>query len=185
MTGLSLFSGIGGMDLAAEAAGIKTAAFCEIDLFCQKILRNRWPGVPIFGDIHQITGEMIFHEGKTKTIDVIFGAIPCQSFSLAGQRKGKEDDRYLWPEFSRLVGEIKPAWVVVENVSGILRLAADDICTDLERQGYAVGIFCHEAAAVGAPHRRMRVFFIGESKRRARLVPRRLPAYVAHARLAL
>ena len=165
MTGLSLFSGVGGMDLAAEAAGIQTVAFCEVDPFCQRVLRNRWPGIPIFGDIHQITGEMILHEGKTNTIDVIFGGIPCQPYSYAGKRKAKNDDRHLWPEFSRLVGEIKPAWVVVENVPGILQLAADDICTDLERQSYAVGIFCHEAAAVGAPHRRMRVFFVAHARR--------------------
>ncbi|MDR1621183.1 MAG: DNA cytosine methyltransferase [Synergistaceae bacterium] len=83
---------------------------------------------------------------------------------MAGDQKGRDDDRYLWPEFSRLVGEIRPLWVVAENVSGILNLAADDICKDLERLGYRVGIWCYEAAAVGANHRRMRVFFVAHSE---------------------
>jgi DNA (cytosine-5)-methyltransferase 1 len=164
MTGLSLFSGVGGMDLAAEAAGIRTVAFCEIEPFCQEVLQKRWPGVPIFGDIRQVTGERIFHETKTKSIDVVFGGFPCQGFSVSGLRNGKEDPRYLWPEFSRLVGELRPAWIVAENVPGILSLAADDICEDLERKGYSVGIFCHEATALGAPHRRMRVFFVAHAK---------------------
>jgi DNA (cytosine-5)-methyltransferase 1 len=160
MTGLSLFTGIGGIDLAFEAAGGQIAAMCERDEFCRGILRQHWPNVPVYDDVKTLRGEEI------GTIDVIFGGFPCQSFSYAGSRKGKNDDRYLWPEFSRLVREIKPAWVVGENVPGILNLAADDVCEDLERQGYAIGIFMHEAAAVGAPHRRMRVFFVAHSESR-------------------
>jgi DNA (cytosine-5)-methyltransferase 1 len=164
---LSLFSGIGGIDLAVEATGIETIAFCENNPFCQAILRQRWPDVPIFEDIHGLTGDMIKEAiGHGRTIDVIHGGFPCQPFSVAGDQKGKGDNRYLWPEFSRLVSEIKPVWVVAENVPGIMRIAADDVCSDLERLGYGVGIWQYEAAAVGALHRRMRVFFVAYSKSR-------------------
>ena len=146
--GLSLFSGIGGIDLAFEWAGGQIAAMCEIQPYCQKILRKHWPHVPLFEDIKNLRGTDV------GAIDVIYGGFPCQPFSVAGVQRGKDDSRYLWPEFSRLVGEIKPRWVVAENVPGILRIAADDVCGDLERQGYAVGIWNYEAAAVGAKHNR-------------------------------
>ena len=96
---------------------------------------------------------------------IIYGGFPCQPFSVAGKQKGQDDSRYLWPEFSRLVGELKPRWVVGENVPGILRLAADDVCADLECQGYEVGIWDFEAAAVGARHRRERIFFVAHAGR--------------------
>ena len=146
--GLSLFSGIGGIDLAFEWAGGQVVAMCEIQPYCQKILRKHWPHVPLFEDIKNLRGTDV------GAVDVIYGGFPCQPFSVAGVQRGKDDSRYLWPEFSRLVGEIKPRWVVAENVPGILRIAADDVCGDLERQGYAVGIWNYEAAAVGAKHNR-------------------------------
>ena len=155
--GLSLFSGIGGIDLAFEWAGGQVVAMCEIQPYCQKILRKHWPNVPLFEDIKNLRGTDV------GTVDVIYGGFPCQPFSVAGVQRGKDDSRYLWPEFSRLVGEIKPRWIVAENVPGILRIAADDVCGDLERQGYAVGIWDFEAAAVGAKHRRERVFFVAHS----------------------
>lgn len=155
--GLSLFSGIGGIDLAFEWAGGQVAAMCEIQPYCQKILRKHWPNVPLFEDIKNLRGTDV------GAVDVIYGGFPCQPFSVAGVQRGKDDSRYLWPEFSRLVGEIKPRWIVAENVPGILRIAADDVCGDLERQGYAVGIWNFEAAAVGAKHRRERVFFVAHS----------------------
>lgn len=159
MKALSLFSGIGGLDLAAEAAGIKTVAFCEIDPFCREVLAKHWPGVPIFEDVFTLRGEDV------GTVDVIHGGFPCQPFSLAGRQRGRDDERYLWPEFSRLVGEIKPLWVVAENVPGIYKHdVAGAVCEDLERQGYAVGIWNYEAACVGAPHRRSRVFFVGHAQ---------------------
>ncbi|MDO5116379.1 MAG: DNA cytosine methyltransferase [Synergistaceae bacterium] len=159
MKALSLFSGIGGLDLAAEAAGIKTVAFCEIDPFCREVLAKHWPGVPIFEDVFALRGEDV------GTVDVIHGGFPCQPFSLAGRQRGRDDERYLWPEFSRLVGEIKPLWVVAENVPGIYKHdVAGAVCEDLERQGYAVGIWNYEAACVGAPHRRSRVFFVGHAQ---------------------
>ncbi len=135
---------------------------CEINPFCQKILRKHWPDIPIFDDIHKLSMEVMIND---RAIDIIYGGFPCQPFSVAGEQKGKEDDRYLWPEFSRLVGEFKPRWVLAENVSGILSIAADDVCRDLERQDYEVGIWDYEAAAVGAPHRRERIFFVAHSRR--------------------
>lgn len=160
MKALSLFSGIGGLDLAAEAAGIHTAAFCEIEPFCRGILSRHWPGVPLFEDIFKLRGDEI------GTVDVIHGGFPCQPFSLAGRQRGQEDERYLWPEFSRLVGELRPLWVVAENVPGIFKNdVAGVVCADLERQGYSVGIWNYEAACVGAPHRRSRVFFVGHAMR--------------------
>lgn len=169
MTGLSLFSGIGGLDLAFEWAGGTVAAMVEIEPFCQSVLKNHWPDVPIFGDVRKVTG------ADVGTVDVIYGGFPCQPFSVAGDRRGRDDDRFLWPEFSRLVRELEPGWVVGENVPGILSLAADDVCADLESAGYEVGIWDFEAAAVGAPHRRERVFFVahaGRGMREGRAVER-------------
>ena len=130
MLGLSLFSGIGGLDLAFEQAGGRVIAMCEKDSFCRKVLHKHWPGVPVFEDVKEL------HGSDVGAVDVIYGGFPCQPFSVAGDRRGKDDARYLWPEFSRLVREIKPRWIVAENVPGILRIAADDVCSDLERQGY-------------------------------------------------
>jgi site-specific DNA-cytosine methylase len=158
MNALSLFSGIGGLDLAAEAAGIKTAAMCERDPFCRAVLRKHWPDVPIFEDVKTLRGEDI-----AASIDIIHGGPPCQPVSVAGRRRGQSDERYLWREVFRIVAGVMPHYVVLENVSGILSIAADDICKELERIGYNVGICCFEAAAVGALHRRMRVFFVAHA----------------------
>ena len=162
LRGLSLFSGIGGLDLAFEWAGGRVSAMCELEPYCQKVLRHHWPDVPLFEDIRELRGSDV------GAVDVIYGGFPCQPFSVAGNKKGKNDSRYLWPEFSRLVGEIRPRWVVAENVPGILRIAADDVCADLERQGYTVGIWDFEAAAVGAQHRRERIFFVAHAGRTLR-----------------
>ncbi|MBR0204305.1 MAG: DNA cytosine methyltransferase [Synergistaceae bacterium] len=160
MQGLSLFSGIGGLDLAFEQAGGTVIAMCEINSFCQRVLRRHWPDVPVFWNVKELHGSDV-----SRTVDVIYGGFPCQPFSVAGDQRGKDDSRYLWPEFSRLVSEIKPRWIVAENVPGILRIAADDVCSDLERQGYSVGIWDFEAASVGAQHRRERIFFVAHSGR--------------------
>ena len=158
---LSLFSGIGGLDLAAEAAGIKVIAFCEIDPFCRQILAKHWPEVPIFEDVFLLKGDYI-----ASPVDIIHGGFPCQPFSLTGRQRGRDDERYLWPEFSRLVGEVKPIWVVAENVPGIFKNdVAGAVCADLEGLGYSVGIWNYEAACIGAPHHRSRVFFVGHAER--------------------
>jgi DNA (cytosine-5)-methyltransferase 1 len=160
MRALSLFSGVGGIDLAAEAAGIRTVAMCEKDPFCRSVLRKHWPDVPIFEDVKKLRGEDI-----GAAIDVIHGGPPCQPVSVAGRRRGQDDERYLWGEVFRLVADIMPRFCVFENVPGILSIAGDEICQSLERLGYSVGVWMYEAAAVGAPHRRMRVFIVGHAER--------------------
>lgn len=140
--------------MAFEAAGGKVTAMCEREPFCREVLHKYWPNVPIFGDVKTLRGEDI------GAVDVIFGGFPCQPYSVSGAQKGKEDERHLWPHFARLVSEIRPSWVFAENVAGIMRIAADDVCADLDRLGYGIRIFMYEAAAVGAKHRRMRVFFV-------------------------
>lgn len=160
LTHLSLFSGIGGLDLAAEWAGFQTVGQCEIADYAAKILARHWPDVARWRDIHTLTRGDFFEKTGLRTVDVISGGFPCQPFSVAGKQKGKGDDRYLWPELLRVVAELTPRWVVGENVPGILRIAATDVVKDLERAGYDVAVFDFEAAAVGAPHRRERIAFV-------------------------
>lgn len=161
---LSLFAGIGGLDLAAHWAGIETAAFCEIDPFCREILAKHWPGVPIFGDVKKLTKEALRDAG-VGPVDIICGGYPCQPFSCAGQRRGAADDRHLWPEMYRVIREIKPAWVVCENVAGHVSMGLDDVLVDLESAGYAAQAFIIPACSVGAPHKRDRVFAVAYANR--------------------
>jgi len=163
LTHLSLFTGIGGIDLAAEWAGFITVGQCERAEFPLKILAKHWPDVPRWKDIRDVTAKSFYNRTGLRTVDLVSGGFPCQPFSVAGQRKGYDDDRYLWPEMLRVVRELRPRWVVAENVPGILSIAGDAVCADLEREGYEVGIFMYEAAAVGAPHRRERVFFVAHA----------------------
>lgn len=163
MKALSLFSGIGGIDLACELAGIETVAFCEREPFPQKVLRKHWPDVPIYDDICKLTKERLIEDGIWP-IELIHGGYPCQPFSNAGKRRGKEDDRHLWPEVRRLIETVRPRWFVGENVAGHVTLGLDDVLSDLEAIGYATRAFILPAAAVGAPHRRDRVFIVGYSK---------------------
>jgi DNA (cytosine-5)-methyltransferase 1 len=164
LTHLSLFSEIGGLDLAAEAAGFITVGQCEWADYPTKVLEKHWPDVPRWRDIRTLTGENFYARTGLRTVDVISGGFPCQPFSVAGKQKGKGDDRYLWPEMLRVIRELTPRCVVGENVPGILRIAAGDVVADLEREGYDVVVFNFEAAAVGAPHRRDRVAFVGYAK---------------------
>lgn len=145
--------------MGLERAGMKTIAFCEKDKFCQKVLRKHWPAIPIFEDITKLKGEMI-----NETIDLVCGGFPCQPFSVAGKRKGKEDVRYLWPEMFRIIQETKPSFVIGENVAGIINLELEQVCTDLEGEGYEVQAFIIPACSVNAPHRRDRVWIIAHSE---------------------
>jgi DNA (cytosine-5)-methyltransferase 1 len=155
---LDLFSGIGGFALACEWVGWETIGFCEQDKFCQKVLAKHWPGVPIHDDIRTLDADMVMGWTGGRPVWGIVGGWPCQPFSVAGKQRGTEDDRHLWPEFSRLVGELRPDVIVGENVPGFIGLALDQVLADLEAQDYACGTVVLPAAGVNAPHRRDRVW---------------------------
>lgn len=152
---LDLFSGIGGFSLGLERAGMETVAFCEIDKFCQKVLKKHWPGVEIFEDITKLDGKQF-----NGAIDVVCGGFPCQPYSVAGKQKAEKDSRHLWPEMLRIIREAKPTWVIGENVKGIIKLGLDTVCKDLEAEGYTIRLFNIPACGVGAPHRRERIWIV-------------------------
>jgi DNA (cytosine-5)-methyltransferase 1 len=163
MTHLSLFTGIGGIDIAAEWAGFESVGQVEFADYPTKILEKHWPNIPRWRDIRTLTKESFYERTGLRTVDVVSGGFPCQPFSVAGKQEGERDDRYLWPEMLRIVRELTPSWVIGENVPGIINIAGRTVCENLERAGYAVTIFNFEAAAVGAPHRRSRVFFVANT----------------------
>lgn len=193
MTHGSLFSGVGGFDLAAEWMGWENLFHCEINEWCQKVLKYHFPNSIQYDDITRT--DFTPWRGK---VNVLTGGFPCQPFSVAGQRKGQEDDRYLWPEMLRAIREIRPTWVIGENVAGILSMVQpgsevtvesqaslfdkadketileqeyviETICRDLEREGYTVQPILIPACGVGAPHKRDRVWFIASDRSDARI----------------
>ena len=158
----SLFSGIGGFDLAAEWMQWENVLHCEWNEFGQKVLKHYWPNAISYEDITKT--DFSIHRGD---IDILTGGFPCQPYSAAGKRLGKEDDRHLWPEMLRAIREVQPTWVVGENVLGLVNwnggLVFEEVQADLEAEGYEVQPFVLPACAVNAPHRRDRVWFVAYS----------------------
>lgn len=173
MKALSLFTGIGGLDLAAEAAGIEIAAMCEIEPFCRSILNKRWTGVSVIEDVRTIRGE-----DYAGAIDIVFGGFPCQDLSCAGRQKGLKGERSgLWFEMLRVIRELRPAWVLAENVRGAVKLALDTVRENLEDEDYEVRSFLLPASAFGAPHRRERIFIVGARRDIADACKKRLQGH--------
>lgn len=191
MKHLDLFSGIGGFALAVDTVWPGAEhTFCEIDAFCQQVLQKHWPNAQIYGDIRTLTNPASQRQPRQReyprqeyskknknretaspssnnssgSIDLLTGGFPCQPFSQAGKRKGKDDDRFLWPEMLRVIREFHPTWIIGENVAGIINMALEQVCADLEGEGYEVQPFVIPACAVNAPHRRDRVWIIGHAK---------------------
>jgi len=164
----SLFSGIGGFDLAAEWIGWENVFHCEWMDFPRKVLDYYWPDADSLTDITKTD----FKKYADK-IDILTGGFPCQPFSTAGQQKGKDDERYLWGEMLRAIQEIKPTFVIAENVAGILSidggLVFEQVCLDLETKGYEVQPIVIPVAAKNAPHRRDRVWFVATNTLSVRL----------------
>lgn len=190
MQQIDLFSGICGFAIAAEALGVKTAVFCEIQPFPRAVTAARFPGIPIHGDIRTLTYQKLVEYGwNPSEPTIVTGGFPCQPFSVAGKRKGENDDRYLWPEMLRVISEAKPEWVVGENVGGfasmdintglhevadsestlvLFKKVAQQVIDDLSSVGYELActdrgepvLFIIPAAAINAPHRRDRVWIV-------------------------
>ena len=155
MKHLDLFSGIGGFALAARWVGWETVGFCEIDPYCQKVLRRHWPDVPIHEDIRDYDGQ---------ECNILTAGFPCQPYSRAGKQRGERDDRDLWPEVVRISQKVRPPWIVAENVTGFIALGLKKAITDLAGIGYECLPVVLPACARNAPHRRDRLFLIAHAK---------------------
>jgi DNA (cytosine-5)-methyltransferase 1 len=155
MNVLDLFSGIGGFSLGLHRSGMNTVQFVEKDPYCRQILEKNFPGVPIHDDIRTFKYD--------KPVQLICGGFPCQPFSQAGLRRGKDDDRHLWPQMARIIQEVRPRWVIGENVSGIINLELDEVLATLEGENYQCQTLVIPACAVNAPHRRDRVWIVAHT----------------------
>ena len=154
----SLFAGIGGFDRGLERAGMQCEWQVEIEDYPTKVLEKHWPAVKRYRDIREVG------KHNLAAVELICGGFPCQPFSVAGKQQSDKDDRYLWPEMFRIVEELRPAWFIGENVTGIIKLALDDVLSDLEGAGYATRTFIIPAAGIGAPHRRDRVWIVANAE---------------------
>lgn len=153
-----LFSGIGGFSLALQWAGMKTAWMVEIEPYCQKILRQNFPGIPIYEDIRKLDYSTV------PPIDGLCGGFPCQPFSVAGRKRGKEDARNLWPEYLRAIKELRPRYILAENVPGLNNGYLDEILSDLEDEAYEAWTFNIPACSFEAPHRRERIWIVAYAR---------------------
>lgn len=164
MNVLDLFSGIGGFSLGLERAGMTTVAFCEIDPFCRRVLARRWPEVPCYEDVRSLDADRLSADGIS--VDVICGGFPCQDISIAGRGAGLAGERSgLWREYARLIGEIRPAVVIIENVPALLHRGLDQVLRDLAGHGYDAEWHRIGAADVGAPHLRKRMWIVAYADR--------------------
>lgn len=167
LTHMSLFSGIGGIDLAAEWAGFETVGQCEFADYPAKVLEKHWPDVPRWRDVRNVTVKSFRERTGIESPTLLSGGFPCQPHSLAGKRLASDDERDLWDEFARVIREVRPKWVLGENVSGLL--SSEDgrffgrILGDLARMGYGIGWCCYGADRVGAIHERKRVFIVANT----------------------
>ncbi|MDD5502200.1 MAG: DNA cytosine methyltransferase [Candidatus Thermoplasmatota archaeon] len=161
-----LFSGIGGLELGLSRAGMEISWMCDIDSFCQEVLRKNFAGVEIYGNVKSVDW------GNAKHVDVVCGGFPCQPHSVAGKRKAGRDERDLWPEFARCIRQVKPSWVVAENVPGLLSSESGrffgKVLRDLAALGYDARWFSIRASDIGAPHRRERIFVVAHAGHRGR-----------------
>ncbi len=164
---LDLFSGIGGFSLGLEATGgFDTVAFCDIEEYPRKVLAKHWPRVKQYTDIKELSYDKLKSDGiisDNKKIDIITGGYPCQPFSVAGRKKGEEDPRHLWPEYLRLIQELRPTWVIGENVSGHIKLGLDTVLQNLADQMYSTRTFSISASSVGANHQRERIWIVANA----------------------
>ena len=159
MNVLDLFSGIGGFSLGLERAGMRTVAFCEIEPFCRRVLAKHWPHVPCYDDVRTLTADRLHADGIT--VDVICGGFPCQDISVAGRGAGLAGERSgLWFEYARLIGELRPRYVIVENVAALLSRGLAEVLGTLASLGFDAEWHCIPASYVGAPHRRDRVWIV-------------------------
>jgi len=160
MKHVDLCSGIGGFALGFEWAGLsKPVMFCDVDPWCRKVLAKHWPDVPIEEDVKVLANE----PERIPDCTILTAGYPCQPFSLAGERRGKEDDRHIWPHIAEIVAQKRPAWCVFENVYGHLSMGLDEVLLDLEAQGYATRPFIVPACAVDAPHKRDRIWIVARN----------------------
>lgn len=157
MTFGSLFSGIGGLDLGLERAGMECRWQCEIEPYCRQVLAKHWPNIPCYEDVRKIGDDI-------EQVDLICGGYPCQPFSQAGKRGGVQDERHLWPEFARILRLLRPRFALLENVPGHLSLGFGEVLGDLAENGYDAEWACLRASDFGAPHRRERVFIVAHSR---------------------